>query len=388
MNLFSSNVTPNGIIFSTPDGTTHNIGKTHLNFQKIKDLIKELQNAIRNNDPSMSALHDQLAMLVSVTKTFEAQTNGRLIIVDGEVIYKGHPIKNAVIDRIIWGMKEGYDVQSYILFLENLLDNPSKRSLDETYTFLERNGMGITEDGYILGYKKVRNDFMDGYTGKIDNSVGQKVTMERNEVCDDKDLTCSSGLHFCSLSYLSNYGCGNGSRVVIVKVNPKDIVSVPSDYDQAKVRCCAYEVIGEYSLPNQGMNDVLATKPIWRSGDNISEKDSIKFSPNTKTEVPRETGGPSEISITYHKDGENKTHKVKVINVTNNNDDDYVINTYSFTSSGFRSFKLDNIIHFVLKLEYDYADNVYIDDEGNQYDSETPGDLLFYLEDVCNISID
>jgi len=35
-------------------------------------------------------------------------------------------------------------------------------------------------------------------------------------------------------------------KIVIVKINPKDVVSVP-DYDTRKLRCCKYKVIDEYS---------------------------------------------------------------------------------------------------------------------------------------------
>jgi len=90
----------------------------------------------------------------------------------------------------------------------------------------------------------VRSDFTDCHTGKFDNSPGQVVTMPRNEVNEDKDQTCSSGLHFCSLSYLSSF---YGDKVVILKINPRDVVSIPSDYNNAKGRCCRYEVIEEKS---------------------------------------------------------------------------------------------------------------------------------------------
>jgi hypothetical protein len=69
--------------------------------------------------------------------------------------------------------------------------------------------------------------------------------MERFDVDDNKDNTCSTGLHFCSQSYLSCFG---GERTVIVKINPADVVSIPSDYNDAKGRACRYEVIGELEV--------------------------------------------------------------------------------------------------------------------------------------------
>ena len=66
--------------------------------------------------------------------------------------------------------------------------------------------------------------------------------MERNAVDDDKDRTCSAGLHFCSKDYLNHFG---GERIMILKINPRDVVSIPSDYNDSKGRACRYEVIGE-----------------------------------------------------------------------------------------------------------------------------------------------
>ncbi|KAI9549450.1 hypothetical protein GHT06_001850 [Daphnia sinensis] len=87
----------------------------------------------------------------------------------------------------------------------------------------------------FLGIQKVRDNYMDCHTGTMDNSVGKIVEMDRNLVNDNKDQTCSAGLHFCSESYLNCFG---GERIVIVKINPADVVSIPSDYNDAKGRAC------------------------------------------------------------------------------------------------------------------------------------------------------
>jgi hypothetical protein len=137
--------------------------------------------------------------------------------------------------------------------------------------------MGITDDGHILAYKKVSADYKDIYSGTFDNSVGQIVEMRRNLVNEDRTKTCSSGLHFCSMSYLSSYGTGPGSRVVIVKVNPRDVVSVPMDYNFAKARCCRYEVVDEYT--GDDLEDLLGTKAVWSDADWAST-DEDNFDPD------------------------------------------------------------------------------------------------------------
>ena len=47
------------------------------------------------------------------------------------------------------------------------------------------------------------------------------------------------------MSYLNHFG---GERTVIVKINPRDVVSIPTDYNEAKGRACRYEVIGELGV--------------------------------------------------------------------------------------------------------------------------------------------
>lgn len=138
--------------------------------------------------------------------------------------------------------KDGFPVTPLVKFIDNLMENPSARAVRELYGFLEKNNLPITEDGYFLAYKKVRGNYLDVYSGTMDNSVGKVVTMPRRKVNDNAEQICSEGLHFCSIDYLKHFG---GERVVIVKINPRDVVSIPVDYNNAKGRCCAYEVVGE-----------------------------------------------------------------------------------------------------------------------------------------------
>jgi hypothetical protein len=166
--------------------------------------------------------------------------------------------------RMITMLQEGFPVEPMVAFMENLMQNPSKRAVTELYGFLEKNQLPITPDGHFLAYKKVKGDFTDCHTGKMDNSVGCDVEMERNKVDDDKNATCSTGLHFCGMSYLSHFG---GERTVIVKINPRDVVSIPTDYNEAKGRACRYEVIGEL-----GVNPEEAfTAPVQENANTGSE---------------------------------------------------------------------------------------------------------------------
>lgn len=216
------------------DGKPHTIAKTHITYAKVVDAIKA-------ND--WSAVK-QIIDPVKVVLNYGA---GNVSIQGSTMFWKGEPFAGVLATRMINMLEEGFDISPMVNFMDNLMKNPSKRAVDELYGFLEKNNLPLTPDGYFLAYKKVRNNFLDIHSGTMDNSPGTIVEMERNKVDDNKDQTCSTGLHFCGLSYLDHFG-GNDSRVVIVKINPADVVSIPSDYNGAKGRACRYEVIGEMGV--------------------------------------------------------------------------------------------------------------------------------------------
>lgn len=266
MSSFSYIVTPSSIAFTSPSGKTLNVTDAHISFREMVETIKAIQSASNaGNIEEALALHETLTALAEPARKINAAGDGAVRVVDGLVLYGDVPIHNAITERILWGLGEGFDMKPYMLFLENLMQNPSKRAVDELYRFMEHNKMGITEDGHLIAYKRVRDDFKDIHSGTFDNSPGQIVEMPRNRVDDDPTRTCSDGLHFCSMSYLPHFGSSAGNRIVLVKINPRDMVSVPIDYDNAKARCCRYEVVSEYTGDDK--EDLLATKPIWSDAD-------------------------------------------------------------------------------------------------------------------------
>jgi len=143
-------------------------------------------------------------------------------------------------------MRDGLPHEPLLNFFKNLMDNPSKRAVDELYDFLEAGELPITEDGHFLAFKNVRSNYKDIHSGTFDNSVGKVCEMPRNGVDEDKDRTCSAGLHFCSIKYLPSFTDSDGGKTMIVKINPKDVVAIPADYNNTKGRTCRYEVVAEY----------------------------------------------------------------------------------------------------------------------------------------------
>jgi len=128
--------------------------------------------------------------------------------------------------------------------MENLMQNPSARAVNELHDMREINHMPITDRGTFLAWKRVTDDFKDFYSGTVDNSPGANPKMPRNMVCDDKEQTCERGYHFCSKEYLKDFHAHEG-HIVVVEVNPKDVVSIPVDFNHTKGRCCEYKVLYE-----------------------------------------------------------------------------------------------------------------------------------------------
>lgn len=213
------------------EGQNRSVAADHPNHSLVLDAIREERWA-------------DLPNLVDIPKAINTYSEGRVIVNEqGEVTYDGEPVHSTVAKRITMFFQQGLDFKPLVRFLENLMTNPSRRAVEELYGFLENEGMAITEDGCFVGYKGVRNDFMDRYSGRFDNSPGQILEMPRNLVDDDARRGCSNGFHVGSQSYASSWATSDG-RLLLVKVNPADAVSVPYESCE-KLRVCRYEVIRE-----------------------------------------------------------------------------------------------------------------------------------------------
>ena len=124
------------------------------------------------------------------------------------------------------------------------MENPSRRAVNELYAFLEHKAMPLTPDGNFLAYKGVREDYTDWHSGKFRNQVGDEHSMIRNNVCDDANIGCSYGFHAGSLDYAKQYG--NGGHLMVVEIDPRDVVSVPLDCEQQKLRTAKYKVVSHF----------------------------------------------------------------------------------------------------------------------------------------------
>lgn len=216
------------------DNKPYTITSTHIGYEKLKQAIKDSD-------------WDTVKDVVDPKKQILDYGRGHVAVQGSKVFYKDREMVGVLTSRLIEMYQEGFPVEPLILFMENLMQNPSKRAVEELYGFMEKGNLPLTPDGHFLAYKKVRADFLDIHSGTMNNAPGQVVEMERNAVDDDQNRTCSAGLHFCSKEYLSHFGSSD-SRTVILKINPADVVSIPTDYNNAKGRACRYEVLGELGV--------------------------------------------------------------------------------------------------------------------------------------------
>lgn len=179
------------------------------------------------------------------------------VISPESVIYNSVELPEVLAQKVRGLVEEGLPVSLFAKFWENIQNNPSSSSVRELYDFLAYKELPLTEDGCFLAYKGLNNDYwsisgnaktlvVKGKTdssGKIFNGVGEEIEVIRRDVDDNRNNHCSFGLHVGSSDYAQGFSRG---KLVVVKVNPKDVVSVPSDYDCQKCRVSAYKVISDF----------------------------------------------------------------------------------------------------------------------------------------------
>lgn len=203
------------------DGKYHTVNSGNDKYSKVLALIKENKTQ-------------------EIPKLFEVQKiHPRLDEIEGQLSIDGEPLPESIKQRVMEFQEQNLPFDYLLNFWDNLKQNPSFRAREQLFTFLEQNGHPITEDGCFIAYRGVTEDFKDKHTRTFDNSPGSVCEMPREMVDDDPTRTCSAGLHVAAWDYASGFG----PVKVEVKINPKDVVSVPIDYNGQKMRVCRFEVL-------------------------------------------------------------------------------------------------------------------------------------------------
>lgn len=215
------------------NGEPHTIHSSHEHFEEIKKLLERGCFNIKD--------------LIDKAGVIKEYCGTEVTVEAGIVYFNDKPIHNNITARIFQMYKAGDDVSALTNFLTKVAKNPDSKIMQQIDMFLQGVHIPIGKDGCLYAYKAVRDNYMDIYSGTIDNSVGNIVKVDRKDVDNDSNQGCSHGLHCGNISYVKSYGGGNSTdnRLVIVRVEPENIVSVPKDHSFMKVRCCEYKVVSE-----------------------------------------------------------------------------------------------------------------------------------------------
>jgi hypothetical protein len=309
-------ITENGITLYH-EGKVYTASKDHPNY---RELLESIRIGAYEHFKSYLAANSRIAPCVQAHDCFTVEND--------LLFYNGRQVGDVIANRVIAMFDEGHDVSHMARFVDNLFQNPSNRAVEELYGFLKNENIPITDDGCFLAYKAVRSTYFSkmgnknlilisgeyNEEGHINNSVGQIVRCERNCVDDDPNRACGKGLHVGGLRYAGPGGTwfeGHlGDRTVIVKVNPRDVVTIPNE-SCLKVRTCGYEVIAEYVAALPSTSTATPVNP---------PKDEVycDWSSHDDSDVPYLNPESLEVgtNVTFQYKGEQRFAKVYSFNFT------------------------------------------------------------------------
>ena len=240
------------VTVSFKDGKTFSLDKTSPTWKLFRRALKFKRG-------------DLVRKYANAADAIKTWAEGHLTIEGGtNVLYRGKLVSSKMHAKILSLIDQKKPVKYLAAFLDNLHKNPSEDAISDLYDFLEANNLPLTEDGHFLAFKRIRDNFKDHHTNSMDNSVGKVVEMRREKVNANRHDVCSTGLHFAQAGYLDAMG---GGKTVILKINPADVVSIPTDYNRMKGRACKYTVLAEVgnANPQEALNKAaVATSTVKR----------------------------------------------------------------------------------------------------------------------------
>lgn len=228
-----------------------------------------LRDALNANDK------EQVFQLLDEKQVLNNVTNGRVTVTGDTVLLDGEELHSAEAKKLVDLVSEGAtNIDRWFRFIEKLHANPSYHCRTQAYNFITHQGMCMTESGNLIGYKGVRDDYKDKYSGKFSNHIGAELSMPRSNVDDNPNNGCSSGFHVGSHEYADGWA-GSDGRLMIVEYSPADIVSVPDESGYGKLRVSRYKVIDEShtrNILNDGAygHETDQTLAIWNHIDELS----------------------------------------------------------------------------------------------------------------------
>lgn len=267
----ASITTPQGLLVLI-DTESHTILRDHINFDRIVAALRDKTYA------ELPELFNTERSVQRAVEEFSVGENEPNFTFTNRILhYRGKPLPPELSEKIVRMVQEGSPLTPLLRFVEKLWRNPRRTARYEGLLFFVANQMMIHEDGDFIAYRKVSLDYMDFYTGTVFQKPAMMLTEEERarfpyttdrkdavtgliengltiiemdpaEVDEDRNRTCSQGLHFADYSYAETSYHGGSGRLLVVKINPADVVAIPSDYRNKKGRCYRYAVLSEVKV--------------------------------------------------------------------------------------------------------------------------------------------
>lgn len=257
---------------ATRDGEPESLlifsGKTSLTATPENPGFRDAVLMVTAPGTTFEQLTAKLSLAVAVDTEFK-RLSERVTVRGGNVYFDGDKVHGALSKAIVDFFVSGAgDYMALVNFMEKVNTNPEPHSREQLYEWLNRFHFGIAPDGDIIAYKGLNRKYHDAdkaawessssgsaivngkpYEGCIPAFPGAIIEMPRSEVNHDPTTGCSTGLHVGNWDYAKSFA----QVTVRVKVNPRDVCSVPTDSGWQKVRCCRYQILGLVDAEDSGV---------------------------------------------------------------------------------------------------------------------------------------
>ncbi len=242
------------------------IKQDHINFDKIKQTLE-------SGNYSVDSIFDMCEVSKTITKKFKPLTE-KISINNGKIYIDNDEVDNTLTREIIRFvfLDDSSAVNSLVHFMDKLYENIVPSARIGLYDWMKANGLlTITDEGNFIAYKGVTDVYsLDGTLqssqagkgivngvfierGHLDNTPGNMVEFPRSEIDTSRDELCSIGLHVGTFEYANSFY----PHVVACEVDPRDVVTIPRDYEGAKIRVCRYKVLAEVT---EKLNEAIYRK--------------------------------------------------------------------------------------------------------------------------------
>lgn len=202
---------------------------------------------------SLSEIRSAAPNLTALTELSE-----RVFVSDTTIEFDGEPVHDSLARTIQRYWQEGRPYGGLVKFMERLSLNTCEHSRNALWDWVKDRDLEVDNEGFLIAYKGVQIDqtsvtagwaFVDDVRvdGHIPNQEGSIISMPRSEVQHDPAVGCSFGLHVGTKSYATGFG----TVLLTVRVDPVDVVSVPTDCNWEKMRVCRYKVIDVHDPSRQ-----------------------------------------------------------------------------------------------------------------------------------------